>query len=52
LIVIKVLVQEREWVADGDRRGGRVLRLCVKGLIGCRFWKNKIIRRGAGDRRR
>jgi hypothetical protein len=34
------------------RASARVLRSCIKGLMGYRFWQNKIIRRGAGDRRR
>jgi hypothetical protein len=55
LVVVKVLVQEGKWVAAGDRRGGRVLRPCVKGLICYRTWQKKIIRgaleRREGDRR-
>jgi hypothetical protein len=58
LIIVKVLVQERQWVAAGDRRGSRVLRPCIKGLICCRIWQKKIIRgrwrdeKVIGERRR
>jgi hypothetical protein len=44
LVVLKVLVQEGKWVVAGDRRGGSVLRPCIKGLICYRIWQKKIIR--------